>query len=548
MAALEVVDPRASAITGPRLRDQRLYAIYLAYTTDPGVGMTVADCKSLIGSALMAAKQPSHPAAVAAVWGAASPRFTAGQGALAALPFSLFVSAAPQALGEALLASALLLPPVAARPAPEAARPAPVAARPAPEAAQAAFVGTAHMYAHATDAQPARVAPQAALLPGVSYNTAVALAARPGAAAAPDAAAAALAAEVLALLRNEWSAQGTTRAPWAGQVVIKPAQNNGTACTRLGELLPRLCASAEAHFAAQPRVLRLSAPVAVLGDTHGNLAGVRDFFEPRLWRDGAASMHVPVLFLGDYVDRGYNSPELVAYLFAHALLAPNKFFLLRGNHEDAAVNGHRSGGASFLEVCEQRYNSSHGPVVWRAANAAFACMPLAARITGPGGARGGDVFCAHGGIARLPAGAASVTGALEALPRGAPVARGGVLYDTLWNDPANATQEAAASDAGFFGDAQAAAARLPPVRGGGPAAFATAAVDAFCAREGVALILRGHSFTAAGVALCKGGRVLTVFSDARDHGAGANAAAAYVLVEAEGGKLAARPRVCARMA
>ena len=166
-----MVDPRASAITGPRLRDQRLYAIYLAYTTDPGVGMTVADCKSLIGSALMAAKQPSHPAAVAAVWGAASPRFTAGQGALAALPFSLFVSAAPQALGEALLASALLLPPVAARP--------------APEAAQAAFVGTAHMYAHATDAQPARVAPQAALLPGVSYNTAVALAARPGAAAAP---------------------------------------------------------------------------------------------------------------------------------------------------------------------------------------------------------------------------------------------------------------------------------------------------------------------------------------------------------------------------
>lgn len=100
----------------------------------------------------------------------------------------------------------------------------------------------------------------------------------------------------------------------------------------VGLSLIAVAASARAILMAEKRMLDLASPVYVLGDLHGNFTDVMHF-ERMLWHLTPTLSPTNILCLGDYVDRGTSSVEVIAYLLAYKVMNPRKMFLIRGNHE-----------------------------------------------------------------------------------------------------------------------------------------------------------------------------------------------------------------------
>ena len=174
-----------------------------------------------------------------------------------------------------------------------------------------------------------------------------------------------------------------------------------------------LCENVKPIFLDQPTLLQLTTPITVCGDLHGQ------FYD--LLRIFGIAKYPPTtnyLFLGDYVDRGPQSVEVVALLFAFKIKYPNNFFLLRGNHESTSLNQYYG----FLGECS-RYFSKR---LWHKINEVFNCLPIVAIIDSA-------IFCVHGGISRK---LKSLTD-IEAFQRPQEIPHSGLISDLLWSDPSD---------------------------------------------------------------------------------------------------------------
>lgn len=175
--------------------------------------------------------------------------------------------------------------------------------------------------------------------------------------------------------------------------------------------LRQLCMLSREMFLSQPVLLEIDAPINICGDIHGQYYDLLRIFQCLGHPDNSN-----YLFLGDYVDRGAYSLEVIALLLAFKLKYPNRFFLLRGNHETASIN--RVYG--FYDECKRRYSIK----LWKIFCDCFNCMPIAAIV-------GQKIFCCHGGLSPE----LKSMDQIRRIVRPTDVPDTGLLCDLLWSDP-----------------------------------------------------------------------------------------------------------------
>ncbi|CRH01263.1 protein phosphatase containing kelch-like domains, putative [Plasmodium relictum] len=162
-----------------------------------------------------------------------------------------------------------------------------------------------------------------------------------------------------------------------------------------------LCSIVIDIFKQEDMVLKLRAPIKIYGDIHGqyyDLMRLFQLYKCPVEEDLGEKLNAigdidsnDYLFLGDYVDRGSNSLEVICLLFALKCKYPKQIHLIRGNHEDMAINSLYG----FQEECKRRLKEDimDKASCWAQINQVFEWLPIGAIVEE-------KILCIHGGIGK----------------------------------------------------------------------------------------------------------------------------------------------------
>lgn len=223
-------------------------------------------------------------------------------------------------------------------------------------------------------------------------------------------------------------------------------------------------------FSKEPNVLRIDAPIYIFGDIHGQY---QDFIR-FLKMTGLPPKH-KFLFMGDYVDRGNNSIEVISLIFSMKILYPNHVFVLRGNHECPTVNVNYG----FYQECEDRFKENN---TFKIINKTLKSLPVAAVINN-------KVFCVHGGLSPD----LKMIDDINKINRFRDIPNDGLLCDLLWADPRSTSD-------------------WSPNERGVSYYYNEKIIDNFLKDNNLDLICRAHQMVVNGYSFFNNNKLVTIFS------------------------------------
>ena len=184
-------------------------------------------------------------------------------------------------------------------------------------------------------------------------------------------------------------------------------------CELLPELdLKHLCEYVQEIMLEESTVQPVTSPVTICGDIHGQF---HDLLE--LFRNGGECPHTSYIFMGDFVDRGYNSVETMTMLLLLKARYPHRITLLRGNHESRQITQ----VYGFYDECQRKYGNANP---WKYVTELFDWCPLAALVDG-------SVLCVHGGLSPD----VRTIDQLRMIDRKMEIPHEGAFCDLMWSDP-----------------------------------------------------------------------------------------------------------------
>ena len=173
-----------------------------------------------------------------------------------------------------------------------------------------------------------------------------------------------------------------------------------------------LCEKIKELLVEESNVQPVSAPVTICGDIHGQFHDLLELFEK-----GGQIPDTKYVFMGDFVDRGYNSVETLELLLCLKLKYPESITLLRGNHETRQVTT----VYGFYDECIRKYGNANP---WKYCVEVFDYLGVAAIVEG-------KIFCIHGGLSPD----IKTLDQIRLFERRLELPHEGPFCDLLWSDP-----------------------------------------------------------------------------------------------------------------